>query len=410
MDTKKNYSEMTHQEKSADVYNLARQINSREEQISEAISEETKIINLAHHAEPIIQKEYATLSPTQEQEIKDSGDGYVYGADKYIGQTIFGVKDRMQPIDEYIEEIKQSKFYAFFVENVSNKVEGRISTSEAFHDFSREFKTLNDIKRATGEYEGGKKEISFEMIRSIEKRNDTNGEYLVAYSSSFSETPEFDTISLEEARNIFEGVNISAKEFTYNFLPYLNEKEGLLLYSELVEKNEPKELFIYGMRSRPFDVGTFPDREGFISAKVGETRFGEDPLVGENYYNMLIYTTPLSKEDVENFQLDDMNYLNRGGERWDKIVSTTEYLAKRGKESDFLSENFFHNIKMDEDEFLEILSVNGIENPSDLYKVIANDLKVKELEHEESPQKEEPESTDSPSKKKSKTKSKRNRP
>lgn len=76
------------------------------------------------------------------------------------------------------------------------------------------------------------KEITLAMIRDISKIED--GEYLISYSSEFSETPEYDTITLEEARKIFEGTNLTQEEFEYNIVPYLDSKEAETLFLELI--------------------------------------------------------------------------------------------------------------------------------------------------------------------------------
>lgn len=143
------YPTMSDEEKRESVHLIRSLIKDREEKVTDAIREETKILNLAHYESPIIIRDFANLSKQQEQELRDRGDGNIYGGDRYVGQTIFGVKDNLQPIEEFIQEIKNSTFYKFFIETVVNKSESKyIQTDKAFHDFSAKFKNLKDIENA----------------------------------------------------------------------------------------------------------------------------------------------------------------------------------------------------------------------------------------------------------------------
>lgn len=134
-------------EKSKNVSTLAPLTISRANEVTEAISEETKIGNLAHYASPIIIREAGILTEQQEKYLRESGDGNIYGGDTWVGQTIFGVEDSFEPIEEYIEKIKESDFYKFFVETVSNAAEKEyLPTDKVFHDFSDKYKTLSDVE------------------------------------------------------------------------------------------------------------------------------------------------------------------------------------------------------------------------------------------------------------------------
>ena len=163
---------------SKDPAELAQTIREREKQVSEAISGDTRITNLAHQADPIIVREFGVLSKEDEQEVRDRGDGNVYGGDTYVGQTIFGVEDRLQPIEDYIDEIKNSKFYNFFIETVTNPSEKTrsLSTDPAYHAFSEKYKTLESVGSAIAEkasrQTGGMDEV-FRLIDTEEASKST---------------------------------------------------------------------------------------------------------------------------------------------------------------------------------------------------------------------------------------------
>lgn len=273
------YPNMSDKEKSESVHLIRGLIKRREEQITDAISEETKITNLAHYQSPIIIREYANLSKDQEQEIKERGDGSIYNGDRYIGQTIFGVKDNLQPVEDYIKEIKNSSFYKFFVETVSNKAENKyIQTDKVFHDFSAKFKTLEDVEGNTS--------------------------------------------------------------------------------------TEPEKIYKYGMRSRPFDLATYPKNDSFLGADDGET------IEGIKYYNIINYSSPLSKDEIANFQLDDLELMAKGGVAWERIIDTVTYLAKKDLNDKYLTNSFYSQIGMSENDFDKLIVKNGYSDAMDFYDEI----------------------------------------
>jgi len=159
-------------EKSKRVSVLSPLIHKREAAVTEAISKETRIVNLAHHQDPIIERELAELTPFQEQQIRDNGDGNVYGGDRFVGQTIFGVEDTFEPIDKYIKKIKESDFYKFFVETVGNASEPgvRLATDPAYHDFCSTCPTIESISIAIEEWKT--KSIPSTMNNESEAENE----------------------------------------------------------------------------------------------------------------------------------------------------------------------------------------------------------------------------------------------
>ena len=59
-------------------------------------------------------------------------------------------------------------------------------------------------------------------------------------------------------------------------------------------------MFIYGLRCRPFSIGTFP-KEGFIRA-------GSEMLTDldckDRYYDVLVYNRKLTDEELYEYKLD----------------------------------------------------------------------------------------------------------
>ena len=225
---------------------------------------------------------------------------------------------------------------------------------------------------------------NFSVIRDISLETETDDtSFLVSYNSSFAETPEYDSFSLADVREILSNSNVSQEYFEWNVTPYLEKDEqkkiSTLLFNEngkAITPSENKEVadtqvkvdesesFMYGMRSRPFGIGTYPKNDSFITAHEGEESPYDD---GRKYYNVIEYSSPLSKEDVEHFQLDDYDYLSKGGERWENTVSSMDYLISHDKEDLFLEKSFYSNVKMTEDETFSLFSKNGYDDPYDAF-------------------------------------------
>lgn len=60
-------------------------------------------------------------------------------------------------------------------------------------------------------------------------------------------------------------------------------------------------MFIYGMRCRPFSIGTFP-KKGFKRAGSHEMLTNLD--VKDRYYDVLVYNRKLSNEELYEYELD----------------------------------------------------------------------------------------------------------
>jgi len=72
---------------------------------------------------------------------------------------------------------------------------------------------------------GGSNGITLSDIRDItfQEKEDGDYEFLVSYSSQYSETPEYDTFNKETIQEMFK--NIPQEEFSFNVVPYLEGKE-----------------------------------------------------------------------------------------------------------------------------------------------------------------------------------------
>lgn len=60
-------------------------------------------------------------------------------------------------------------------------------------------------------------------------------------------------------------------------------------------------LFMYGMRNRPFSIGTFP-KEGFD--RVVPEDLLSDPDLSGRYHDVLVYNRKLSDEELYEYELD----------------------------------------------------------------------------------------------------------
>jgi len=146
--TTEKYLSMSDKDKAKNVSVLSKVFKERESTLSEVLESETKLMNLAHHQEPIVRRELTDLlTDEQIEEIKMRGDGNVYSGDRLVGMTIFGVKDTLEPIDIYIDKIKASPLYRYFIEQVASKIEDngvRIETDRKFHDFMDKYRKLKE--------------------------------------------------------------------------------------------------------------------------------------------------------------------------------------------------------------------------------------------------------------------------
>lgn len=70
-------------------------------------------------------------------------------------------------------------------------------------------------------------------------------------------------------------------------------------------------MFIYGMRSRPFSIGTFP-KEGFKRAGSHEMLTNLD--VKDRYYDVLVYNRKLTGEELYEYELDYIGRLVVSGD------------------------------------------------------------------------------------------------
>lgn len=120
--------------------------------------------------------------------------------------------------------------------------------------------------------------------------------------------------------------------------------------------------FKYGMSSRPFGLGTYPDNGTFVGAEDGTI------IEGISFHNILEFSSPLSDYDMSHFSLVDINWLLKGGVKWDNITKTIAFLISRDLKSKFLSEMFFRQVQMKENEFNALVKKNGYASAEALYK------------------------------------------
>ena len=428
------YSGMSFKEKSENVHLIRLGISDRAYKVTNAISDETKIVNLFHYADPIIIREFADLSQEQESNLRERGDGNIYSGDRLIGQTIFGVKDIFQPIEDYIKEIKESAFYKFFVSEVSNKVGTQLSTDPIYHAFAYKFKTLDDInselskadkistledkllaiKPFVGESQysvltHNYKSKSYEFVDVVNElystittmaktyEQDGKGKDAIAYLHYFHGNSDWYILEKDIINEQVQAFGFVVLNSDYDMaeLGYISIPELTALNVELdlywdkttlgeikskhsreyeasfvnesnmaVDSDEPME-YRYGMRIRPFMVGAYPKNDSFIGVYDGEK------IEGRKYHNILKYSSPLTEAEVKSFELDDLAKIAMGGLGWENIVKTTNYLAKKDFGDKFMTDNFYNQIQMNEDDFYRLMVKNGYDDPMDFYDEVA---------------------------------------
>jgi len=79
--------------------------------------------------------------------------------------------------------------------------------------------------------------LSIDMVRGLDLEED--GNVFVSYTSSFSESPEYDTFKIETIQNLFK--DMSEEEFKFNIVPYLGGEDLDNLINAVYKKDEFKE-------------------------------------------------------------------------------------------------------------------------------------------------------------------------
>jgi len=71
--------------------------------------------------------------------------------------------------------------------------------------------------------------------------------------------------------------------------------------------NQKKKTFYrYGMRARPFGMGTFPQENENVIGPCPDNNRSES-----GFYDVLLTAQPLSKKEIEAYELHDLNKLSR---------------------------------------------------------------------------------------------------
>lgn len=139
-------------------------------------------------------------------------------------------------------------------------------------------------------------------------------------------------------------------------------------------KEDDRALFRYGMKNRAYGAGTFPE-----SAKVVEV-INDALLEDRKYHSLVICSEALSSEQIGHFELEDISFMEKGGDDWVNIEKTIDYLISKDKEKLYLSDNFYKQIGIDEEKFNNLVSKNGYRSPTDLLKDKISSRKIETKE------------------------------
>ena len=100
--------------------------------------------------------------------------------------------------------------------------------------------------------------------------------------------------------------------------------------------------FLYGMRIRPFSIGTQPK---------GHTSFIDNESIPKDIlkqfkepdyrFGILVYPKPLSDRDIDHYSLTDLNIVPMD-ERWTKFVEFVKTVKANGESFDDLWQNYIH--------------------------------------------------------------------
>ena len=93
-----------------DIRNKSKEVMQREEIIGSLLD-----VKLAHLQDPFMQRVLEKPSVEVLKLMSEQGDENVYGGDLFKEQTIFGIKDTLQPINELVASIKESDLFSSYM-------------------------------------------------------------------------------------------------------------------------------------------------------------------------------------------------------------------------------------------------------------------------------------------------------
>ena len=121
----------------------------------------------------------------------------------------------------------------------------------------------------------------------------------VMITMRLQKTTDADILQFLEGKSKQTIIKDALREYIKNHTPAEDDiPEGYictLVGNKYKREDDPDDLYLYGMRLRGYSPGAQPKG-------VAEVR--EDPT--GKYYNLLVYDLPLSAEDVEQYELDEL--------------------------------------------------------------------------------------------------------
>jgi len=121
-------------------------------------------------------------------------------------------------------------------------------------------------------------------------------------------------------------------------------------------------MFLYGLRARPIgaDMEVGKKAKSFVEHPTEEEKSKWGFNVRFGYISTL---EELSSDFVQNHELVDLSV----DEQWEKCVSVMQYIIKKDRYELFLSKQFYQQIGMNEDEFLNLCNKHGFDCEDEAY-------------------------------------------
>lgn len=230
----------------------------------------------------------------------------------------------------------QNNYYKSTEEKDNNTDTKEFEVLKGLQEFDNVIKVYDKIKTPSGSFFGMEKlkpikenqSITLDDYRKMQKV----AERLDSDNLFIGEVPDigidndnniklFDfSTNREKSNNESNDSNFSTQESFKRYRKYLNEndrntleyEDAILHNSEFPELKENIKGFLYRLKFRPFDIGTYP-QEGFVKLK------SEGVKSKDGHYGIIEYEKPISSENIKRFELE---YDGRSSNKYD--VKTTE--------------------------------------------------------------------------------------
>jgi len=134
--------------------------------------------------------------------------------------------------------------------------------------------------------------------------------------------------------------------------------------------------FQYGLQARPFSADPQLSRCKWTNIELNPSDEMKSEFGVAIRHGVLETEEKLDSEFIAKHELVDLSLLKESS--WNRIIKTIDYLIKRENFNMFLTPNFYSQIQMNAEEFLEECINHGFDNEDELYAV-REDLFFKQI-------------------------------